>query len=289
MKESNKKLSRRQFVSSVAALSGAALLSTCSKSGGPSGIVSNVSLNPSNGASNPGTQRNLALPTRKLGKTDLDVTTLSFGGGSAFMAIPDGTWQTVIQRAYDVGIKFFDTANEYNVGASETRFGDFFSVNNRRQNVLLSTKLNLYSTGTTRNYTITKAAAEAELDASLARMKTTYLDFLFLHAINTTDDIDKIGSGIWSYFKDFKAAGKARFIGFSSMDSGAKAQEFINKLDPDICILALSVTGYKAYSTLALPAAVAKNTGVMAIKLCKGIVDATPKPLATPLECFSWP
>ena len=292
MKSNKRGISRRSFCGGVAALSGAAILGSCSGSGEQSDIISNASLSPADGGHHPVKKAATQVPKRKLGNTGLEVSVLSFGGGSNFTTVPDGTWEPLMQRAYDLGINYYDTAADYRgsgFGAtSQVRYGTFFTAD-KRKNVYLGTKLNLGTDGTsyTRNFSITKAATEAQLDAALTELNTDYLDFLGLHELNDGDDIDKIGNGIWQYYKDFKTAGKVRFIGFSGMDSGAKAQEFLTKLDPDICIMALSVTGYKAFSTLALPVAVSKNVGVMGIKLTKGILNVNP-PLATPLECISY-
>jgi predicted aldo/keto reductase-like oxidoreductase len=129
-------------------------------------------------------------------------------------------------------------------------------------------------------------------------MKTDYLDFLFAHNIGgqSTDNIDQIGSVLWPWMKQQKQAGKVRFIGFSSMSSHAKSKEFLEKLDPDVCILALSpydaakrYLGYydAGFVTNALPVAASKNVGVIAMKSIRYIANIA-KPLATPTECLAY-
>jgi aryl-alcohol dehydrogenase-like predicted oxidoreductase len=292
MKSSKRGMSRRSFCGNFAALSGAALLGSCVGGDGKSGIMSDASLSPANGGPDSIKKQDIAMPKRKLGNTGLEVGVLSFGGGSSFTTVAEGKWQPLLQRAYDLGINYYDTATDYKGGGfvanSQARYGQFFTAD-KRKNILIGTKLNLGTDGTsyTRNFSITKAATETQLDAALKELNTDYLDFLGIHELNDGDDIDKIGNGIWQYYKAFKTAGKVRFIGFSGMDSGKKAQEFLTKLDPDICIMALSVTGYKDFSSLALPVAVQKNVGVMAIKLTKGILDAKPAK-ATAQECIAY-
>ena len=67
------------------------------------------------------------LPTRTLGATGLEVSMLSFGGGSQFLANEAGVWERMLERAVELGINYFDTSAGYVYGApesSEERFGE---------------------------------------------------------------------------------------------------------------------------------------------------------------------
>jgi hypothetical protein len=72
-----------------------------------------------------------------------------------------------------------------------------------------------------------------------------------------------------------------RNIGFSSMDSAEKSKELLEKLDFDVVLLAMNATKYGEFAKLALPAALKKNTGVIAMKAMRDIVgkNATTKEL----------
>ena len=66
------------------------------------------------------------MPTRPLGETGMDVSLLTFGGGSQFMRNPDEKWQPLLERAVELGVNYFDTASQYGGRAeltSEERYG----------------------------------------------------------------------------------------------------------------------------------------------------------------------
>jgi predicted aldo/keto reductase-like oxidoreductase len=111
-----------------------------------------------------------------------------------------------------------------------------------------------------------------ELERSLRRMKTDYVDVLFIHAIVPSDDIASLEAGVYAMLRRLKEEGTVRFIGFSSMDSAERSREAIEKLDFDVALLAMNATGYGDFVTETLPAARAKNVGVMAMKVMRDIV-----------------
>ena len=53
------------------------------------------------------------VPKRTLGKTDMKISVLSFGGGSQFLNNPDGTWEPMLEKAIEDGINLFDTSPDY--------------------------------------------------------------------------------------------------------------------------------------------------------------------------------
>ncbi len=111
---------------------------------------------------------------RKLGRTGLEVTEVSFG----CMITSD---PSVVERAADLGVNFFDTARGYQRGNNERMVGA--ALKGRRQKVVISTK----STAGT------KAEALAHLDESLKQLGTDYVDIWYLHGKSTaaelTDDL----------------------------------------------------------------------------------------------------
>ncbi len=111
-----------------------------------------------------------ALEYRVLGKTGLKVTTVGFG----CMITSDGS---VIERAADMGITYFDTARGYQNGNNERMVGA--ALKNRRKNIVLSSK----TAGRNR------ADALASLDTSLKELGTDYLDIWYLHAKEKPEDV----------------------------------------------------------------------------------------------------
>jgi len=135
-----------------------------------------------------------AIEYRILGKTGLKVTTVGFG----CMITSDGS---VIERAADMGITYFDTARVYQNGNNERMVGA--ALKGRRKNIVLSSKT------PARN----RADALATLDTSLKELGTDYLDIWYLHAKEKPEDIT---DELIDAQQTAKQAGKIRFAGVST-------------------------------------------------------------------------
>ncbi|HWQ55824.1 MAG TPA: aldo/keto reductase [Bryobacteraceae bacterium] len=131
---------------------------------------------------------------RPLGTTGMKVTTVGFG----CMITSDAT---VIERALDMGINYFDTARVYGRGNNERMVGT--ALKGRRKSVYLSSK----------TISPTRQAALDDLNTSLRELETDYLDIWYLHAKNQpqaiTDDLMEAQ-------RIAKKAGKIRFTGISN-------------------------------------------------------------------------
>src|SRR4051794_30789949 len=134
-----------------------------------------------------------------LGKTGLKVTTVGFG----CMITSDGS---VVERAADIGITYFDTARNYQSGNNERMVGA--ALKKKRKDVVLSTK----TEGRT------KEDALAQLDTSLKELGTDFVDIWYLHAKTTPGDVS---DGLIEAQQIAKKAGKIRFAGVST-HSGQK-------------------------------------------------------------------
>ena len=257
-------ITRRKFIqNSAIAMAGVSAYGLVPSSGNITGLKD----------TNPGILR------RKLGKTGLEVSLLSFGGGSQFLRNPNGEWETVLESAIKGGINLFDTAPSYTSAAynqggpnspdSEDRYGQI--LEKHRSNIILSTKLESRDPD----------KAKSELEASLKRLKTDHVDILFMHAISAEDNTSEIEKGLYKTMVSFKASGVVKNIGFSSMDSAERSAELIEKLDFDVVLMAMNATNYGNFINIALPAARKKNVGVIAMKALRDIVgkDATAKEL----------
>ena len=217
-------------------------------------------------------QKRNKIPMRTLGKTGLEVSILSFGGGSQFLKNKDGDWEPILEKAIESGINFFDTSSGYQWGASmnsEERFGKILPK--YRDRVIISTKFESRKLD----------EAKKEIERSLDRMKTDYIDILMIHSIEPSEDIDALENGVYKMMTDLKHEGIVSFIGFSCMNSSQKSKELIEKLDIDVALLAVNPTKYGNFVDIALPAANQKQVGVIAMKVMRNIVgkEATPKEL----------
>ncbi len=136
-----------------------------------------------------------ATPTyRVLGKTGLKVTSVGFG----CMITSD---PSVISRALDMGITYFDTARGYQQGNNERMVGN--CLKGSRDKIVLSSK----------SQATTKAQALEHLDTSLKELGTDHLDIWYMHG---RDDASRINDECVDAWVTAKKSGKVRFIGASS-------------------------------------------------------------------------
>ncbi|TAN41283.1 MAG: twin-arginine translocation signal domain-containing protein [Nitrospirae bacterium] len=153
---------------------------------------------------------------REIGKTGLKMSDISFGAGR--LASP-----SMILRAVDSGINYFDTAPDY--GASEKLIGEAMSKI-KRDKIIITTKFcnhtpypgHLPLGSKKREYV-------ASVDDSLARLKTDYVDFIFVHAVGGERGRNKeledekkrlLDDEMLSAVDTLKKAGKVKFLGVSS-------------------------------------------------------------------------
>ena len=156
------------------------------------------------------------LAKRSLGRTELEVTQLGFGGveiGGLTRDMSDEAAGRVLNAVLDSGINFIDTAPDY--GLSEERIGQHISY--RRNTFYLATKCgcNIGPDGARQDpgHMWTAERLRRNIDQSLQRMKTDYIDVLQMH--NPSVEAVEQG-GLVEVLQDIKQAGKTRFIGVSS-------------------------------------------------------------------------
>ncbi|MDQ0496899.1 aldo/keto reductase [Paenibacillus brasilensis] len=157
----------------------------------------------------------------KLGRTGLDVSPIVLGCMS--YGIPERgnhTWvieethsRSFIKKALDLGINFFDTANIYSDGTSEEILGRALKDFAKRDEVVIATKVgNPVHTGPN-GRGLSRKAIMTEIDKSLKRLNTDYVDLYQIHRWDSTTPIEVTMEALHDVVK----AGKARYIGASSM------------------------------------------------------------------------
>lgn len=151
----------------------------------------------------------------KLGNSDLMVSRLcvgcmSFGDPSTnFHAwtLNAEDSEDLVKRALDLGINFFDTANTYSAGTSEEYLGRAIKNNVARDKVVLATKV-YFNEGK-----LSKQAIQREIDLSLKRLGTDYLDLYIIHRFDYGTPIEETMEALDSLVR----AGKVRALGASAM------------------------------------------------------------------------
>ena len=145
------------------------------------------------------------LPLRKLGKTGEFVTMLGLGGFHVGGSMDEKEARRTIEAAMEGGIRFFDTAESYQRGLSEERFGKYL-VPKYRDDVFIMTKSTARDAETARQH----------LEESLKRMKTDRIDLWQVHSIRDAEDVDnRIENGVLDVFRKSLDSGKVRYIGFT--------------------------------------------------------------------------
>ena len=142
-------------------------------------------------------EKDQTMPTRPFGKTGVNVPILSFGGSLQLPMI-------MLRNAYLRGVTYWDTASSYMGGNSEKRIGKYFDkFPQDRKKIFLVTKSHASST----------SGMADDLNRSLERMQTDYVDLYFAHAIFS---IDELNQDIKKWAEKAKSTGKIRFFGFST-------------------------------------------------------------------------
>jgi aryl-alcohol dehydrogenase-like predicted oxidoreductase len=157
----------------------------------------------------------------KLGSTGLDVSPIcvgcmSFGDpgrGNHTWSLDEEQARPLIRRAVEAGINFFDTANVYSDGSSEEITGRALADFARREEIVLATKVHGRMHQGPNGAGLSRKAIFAEIDNSLRRLGTDYVDLYQIHRWDRTTPIEETLEALHDVVK----AGKARYIGASSM------------------------------------------------------------------------
>lgn len=146
----------------------------------------------------------------KLGKSDLQVSQIGFGCMS--LRGEEKQNQSLIAKALELGINYFDTADVYEDGENETKIGKL--LKSSRNKIVLASKVGnqKHDDGST-TWNASKAYIIKSIDTSLQRLQTDYLDLYQLHGGMIEDQIDETIEA----FELLKQQGKIRYYGISSI------------------------------------------------------------------------
>ncbi|MDR2833594.1 MAG: aldo/keto reductase [Streptococcaceae bacterium] len=157
----------------------------------------------------------------KLGNTDIEVSKLSVGCMSFGDGGSRGSWmlnkedsEKMVQKALELGYNFFDTANIYAGGTSEEFLGHAIKNNIARDKVVVASKV-FFNQGSmeTGIGNLSKANIEREIEGTLKRLGTDYLDLYIIHRFDASTPIEETMEALHGLVK----AGKVRALGASAM------------------------------------------------------------------------
>ena len=150
----------------------------------------------------------------KLGNTDIKISKLwvgcmSFGKAGTMhdWTLDESKSEEVIKHALDLGINFFDTANGYSAGTSEEYLGRAIKNNISREKVVIASKV-YFNEGR-----LSKEAIAREIDGTLKRLGTDYLDLYIIHRFDYDTPIEETMEALNKLVK----SGKVRALGASAM------------------------------------------------------------------------
>ena len=222
------------------------------------------------------------LPTRVLGRTGVRVSILGLGGAHLGRIRDDNYAVRLLHTAMDEGLTFMDNAWEYNKGRSEDIMGKALAMDGRRKKAFVMTKV------CSREH---KGALE-QLDESLRRLQTDYLDLWQFHECNYHNDPEwVVEKGALRAAEEARKAGKVRFIGFTGHKSPAihlrmlalpfawdAAQMPNNIMD----------SGFVSFRRDAMPVCQKKNVGIVGMKGCGGDGRMLREGGVTVEECYRY-
>jgi aryl-alcohol dehydrogenase-like predicted oxidoreductase len=146
---------------------------------------------------------------RKLGSSDIEVSEISLGSWLTYSGgVEREQAGACVRAAFDAGINFIDTANVYGRGAAESLLGDVLS-GYERSSYVLATKVYFPMSDSDRG--LSAAQIHKQIDASLARLQTDYVDLYQCHRYDDRTPLQETMTAL----SEVVRAGKARHIGFS--------------------------------------------------------------------------
>jgi predicted aldo/keto reductase-like oxidoreductase len=201
------------------------------------------------------------MPERILGKTNVSVPILGLGGAGQTPISKTGTDQkaiALIQKALELGIRYFDTAESY--GTSELQFGQILP--SYRDQIYLNSKTSA------RDYD----GAWRHLEKSLQFLKTDYLDGWQMHHVSFLEELEQIfaNNGAIKAVEEAKAQGIIKFSGITGHHEPDIIAEALQRYNFDTTLISLNAADIhhpRPFSTTVLPVAQAKNVGVIAMKV----------------------
>lgn len=215
------------------------------------------------------------LPKRVLGRTGVHVSILAMGGGSRFLMYKEENKALeALNRAFDLGITYMDTAYGYGDGLSETRVGKVMAERRKRDGIFLATKIEARKGDD----------AARIIEGSLKRLQTDQIDLIHIHALEGEDDLAQIEAkdGILNRLLKLRDGKVTRFIGITCHNDPTVLAKALERHDFDCTQMALNaaLVGMKeghgmeinpamktSFETVALPVANRKNMGVIAMKI----------------------
>jgi len=223
------------------------------------------------------------IPKRPLGKTGVYVSALCFGGAHWGRIDDDVEAIRILHEALDAGVNFFDNAWEYNAGRSEELMGR--ALQGRRQQAIVMTKVCTHGRD--------KKVAMQQLEESLRRLNTDYLDLWQIHEVVYEDDPDRHfrPDGAAEALLEAKRQGKVRFIGFTGHKDPKIHLNMLSRDFPfDTCQLPLNVFDgtFRSFEREIVPLLNERGIAPLGMKSLTGNAEPIKQGVLTPEEALRY-
>ena len=233
MREKNNQLDRRGFMKKGAQASAAAATAALLSANLARGAVpedKNITLTD-------------AIPTRVLGKTNLKLPILGYGGAALPKkwgnTLSDEDRVKLVRHAYDSGIRYFDTAISYTYSESQAIIGK--ALKDVRDNVFITTKVDFWDTSKPdgRITKVNKEEVARQIEKNLAELQSDYIDAILLHGTPGVEQMTvEQCMKVQGELVKARNKGLVRFVGFSAHHYFDKALALISTGKFDLCMLA---------------------------------------------------
>jgi aryl-alcohol dehydrogenase-like predicted oxidoreductase len=223
------------------------------------------------------------VPHRPLGDTGIQVSAMALGGYHLGSATNQQEVNNIVARAMDAGINFFDNAWDYHNGHSEEVVGT--ALKGKRQQAIVMTKVCTHGRG--------KDVAMQQLEQSLRRLQTDYLDLWQIHEVIYENDPDLIfrPGGAAEALLQAKQQGKVRAIGFTGhKDPSIHLKMLAQDLAFDTVQMPLNCLDatFRSFETNVLPVAKQRGIGVLGMKSMGGSGEIVVHGAATPEQALRY-
>ncbi len=223
------------------------------------------------------------VPKRPMGKTGLRVSIIGLGGYHIGAVAGQQEVNTMVAKALDHGINFFDNAWEYYKGLSEERIG--IALKGRRDQAIVMTKVCTHGRK--------KDLAMRMLEESLTRLQTDHLDVWQVHEVIYYNDpeLAYAPDGVVEALVAAKQQGKVRFVGFTGHKNPSIHLDMINRGFPfDTVQMPINPfdPSFRSFEREVVPVAVSKGMAVLSMKSMGGSGEPVVHGALTPTEALSY-
>jgi aryl-alcohol dehydrogenase-like predicted oxidoreductase len=223
------------------------------------------------------------VPHRPLGRTGIQVSAMGLGGYHLGSTANQQEANDIVAQAMDAGVNFFDNAWDYHQGHSEEVLGN--ALKGKRQQVVVMTKVCTHGRG--------KDVAMRQLEESLRRLQTDYLDLWQIHEVIYENDPDLIFApgGASEALLQAKQQGKVRAIGFTGhKDPSIHLRMLAHNFPFDTVQMPLNCLDatFRSFETSVLPEARKQGVAVLGMKSMGGSGEIVTHGAATAQEALRY-